>query len=212
MSNDPKIIREARRLAKEQARSSRQPYSHHLDDIARKAGHGTWSSYVHAQRHGNSGFLKVQEIADRFSIDPRNLRRAMRQKGLIRGTRNYPTISGHLLAGATLLKTQGEAPPTHEYVWDIDKLVDIMPDLTLEAFDEDGEKILPTQQELTSSFEFSSREATVQEDFHTIPLSEIERDLLRSGYVLNVSDWTGSYVKFDAELARPMLKIGRAHV
>src|SRR3546814_6589774 len=98
--------------------------------------------------------------------------------------------------------------PTHEYVWDIDKLVDIMPDLTLEAFDEDGEKILPTQQELISSFEFSSREATVQEDFHTIPLSEIERDLLRSGYVLNVSDWTGSYVKFDAELA----KIGRAHV
>src|SRR3546814_10604392 len=117
----------------------------------------------------------------------------MRQKGLIRGTRNYPTISGHLLAGATLLKTQGEAPPTHEYVWDIDKLVDIMPDLTLEAFDEDGEKILPTQQELISSFEYSSRKATVQEDFHTIPLSEIERSeehtselqsLMRSSYAV----------------------------
>src|SRR3546814_16192354 len=84
-----------------------------------------------------------------------------------------------------------------------------MPDLTLEAFDEDGEKILPTQQELISSFEFSSREATVQEDFHTIPLSEIERDLLRSGYVLNVSDWTGSYVKFDAELRSDERRVGK---
>src|SRR3546814_21025920 len=101
MSNDPKIIREARRLAKEQARSSRRPYSHHLDDIARKAGHGTWSSYVHAQRHGNSGFIKVQAIADRFSIDPRNLRRATRQNGTIRGTPTYPTIPEHLLDGPT---------------------------------------------------------------------------------------------------------------
>src|SRR3546814_3090794 len=98
----------------------------------------------------------------------------MRQKGLIRGTRNYPTISGHLLAGATLLKTQGEAPPTHEYVWDIDKLVDIMPDLTLEAFDEDGAKFLPTQQELISSLEFSSREATRSEE-HTSELQSLMR-------------------------------------
>src|SRR3546814_8583922 len=117
MSNDPKIIREARRLAKEQARSSRRPYSHHLDDISRKAGHGTWSSYVHAQRHGNSGFLKVQEIADRFSIDRRNLSSAMRQKGLICVTRNYPTISCKFLSGSTHLKTQGRAPPNHEYDW-----------------------------------------------------------------------------------------------
>src|SRR3546814_20689309 len=126
----------------------------------------------------------------------------MRQKGLMRGTRNYPTISGHLLAGATLLKTQGEAPPTHEYVWDIDKLVDIMPDLTLEDFDEDGEKILPTQQELISSFEFSSREATVQADFHTIPISEIDRYLLRRGYVITFIVCPGPYVQFNQDFYR----------
>src|SRR3546814_1055469 len=54
MNNDPKILREARRLAKTQSRASGQPYSKHLDEIARQAGHGTWSSYVRAQRSGRS--------------------------------------------------------------------------------------------------------------------------------------------------------------
>jgi hypothetical protein len=206
MNSDPKILREARRLAKTRSRASGRPYSQHLDEIARQTGHGTWSSYVRAQRLGNSGLLMLREIADKFSIDVRTLKRAMSQKGLLRGARNYPAISGHLLAGAKLLKMPGGGAPSHDYVWDIEKLLGIMPDLNIDTFDEDGEKILPPQQDIRSSFEFTSRKAVVHEDFHTIPLSDIEKDLLCSGYVINAYDHRGTYVKFDAELAEPMLK------
>lgn len=148
----------------------------------------------------------MRDIAVRFSIDVRTLKRAMSQRGLLRGIRDYPTISGHMLAGATLLKTPGGATPSHEYAWDIDKLLELIPDLNIDAFDEDGEKILPPQRELSSPFEFSFREAVVHEDFHTIPLSDDEKRLLSSGYVLNINDYRGSYIKFDANLAEPMLK------
>src|SRR3546814_10363833 len=112
MNNDPKILREARRLAKTQSRASGQPYSKHLDEIARQAGHGTWSSYVRAQRSGNSDHLTLQQIANRFSIDVDLLEDAFFEWGLLRSDRAFPTISGHLHAGAMLSKTPGAGSPS----------------------------------------------------------------------------------------------------
>src|SRR3546814_12487184 len=43
-------------------------------------------------------------------------------------------------------------------------------------------------------------------EFHTIPISDVERELLQKGYVLNVFDGTESHIEFDAALAEPMLK------
>src|SRR3546814_10625290 len=92
MNNDPKIPREARRLAKTQSRASGQPYSKHPHEIARQAGHGTWSSYVRAQRSGNSDHLTLQQIANRFSIDVDLLEDAFFEWGLLRSDRAFPTI------------------------------------------------------------------------------------------------------------------------
>src|SRR3546814_13247556 len=76
----------------------------------------------------------------------------------------------------------------------------------LANLNKEGKQILPRQPELNPSFKFSLRKPTVHPEFHTIPISDVERELLQKGYVLNVFDGTESHIEFDAALAEPMLK------
>src|SRR3546814_18131122 len=71
----------------------------------------------------------------------------------LRSDRAFPTISGHLHAGAMLSKTPGAGSPSHEYLWDIDKLIQIMPDLNIANLNKEGKQILPRQPELNRSEE-----------------------------------------------------------
>src|SRR3546814_13933389 len=75
-----------------------------------------------------------------------------------------------------LSKTPGAGSPSHEYLWDIDKLIQIMPDLNIANLNKEGKQILPRQPELNPSFKFSLRKPTVHPEFHTIPISDVERD------------------------------------
>src|SRR3546814_3016862 len=78
--------------------------------------------------------------------------------------------------GAMLSKTHGAGSPSHEYLWDIDKLIQIMPDLNIANLNKEGKQILPRQPELNPSFKFSLRKPTVHPEFHTIPISDVERE------------------------------------
>src|SRR3546814_11408875 len=101
----------------------------------------------------------------------------------LRSDRAFPTISGHLHAGAMLSKTPGAGSPSHEYLWDIDKLIHIMPDLNIANLNTEGKQILPRQPEINTSFKFSLRKPHVHPEFPNIPLLDVERALYRKRVV-----------------------------